>query len=75
MLKELLDKIPEWNALSIKEKRKEAAYLYFPLIRAELTPERRKEISMKGVEARRKKYGWKWNKEQKKKQVNKPFNV
>ncbi len=74
-LKELLENNEDWKALTLKEKRTQAAKLYYPLIRAELTPERRREIAMKGVEARRKKYGWKWNKEQKKKQVNKPFNV
>ena len=56
-LKELLENNEDWKALSIKEKRTQAAKLYYPLIRAGLSAKRRREISMMGVEARRNKLG------------------
>lgn len=56
-LKELLENNEDWKALPLKEKRTQAAKLYYPLIRAGLSAKRRREIAMMGVEARKKKLG------------------
>jgi len=66
MILELLEKNSKWKSMTHEEQKKEVSKFYWAFNRSQLTPERRKEISYKALEARKKKYGEKgWKKDKK----------